>query len=36
MNIPKNEALNKVESSSKRDAANQVLYIPTKVKITIQ
>jgi hypothetical protein len=36
MNIPTNEALNKVDISSNRDEANHVRYIPTKVKIISQ
>ena len=36
MKIPTKVALNNLASSSNRDEANQVLYIPTKVKMIIQ
>jgi hypothetical protein len=36
MNIPTKVDLNKVVSSSNLEEANQVLYIPTKVKIMNQ
>jgi hypothetical protein len=36
MKIPTNVVLNRVEISSKREAANQVRYIPKKVKIINQ
>jgi len=35
-NIPKKVALNNVDISSKREEANQVRYIPTKVKMISQ
>jgi hypothetical protein len=36
INIPTKVDLNKVVSSSNLEAANQVLYIPTKMKIRSQ
>ena len=36
MNIPTKVVLNRVEISSKREEANQVRYIPKKVKIISQ